>query len=242
MCTSLLACSLLQRAECQNESIPPPDPQVQSRGADGTTSASAGPSGTVSTTTGGESGNSSDSPEPAGSSLDALVNSSPVVPSQGLSVKAGPLETERQAAYNLIQVAKEKGIGTQAYMSAFQFMENMVERGTPEDAIRARLDSILQSLKDQLERSDSIKSRPAGQARVGQINILAPGQKVPPNLVRYGGLDNPAALDMMKGFQNKFIDKLPKTMPPPDGIGTKAAPTGQPKQPEPAPDELPPQP
>jgi hypothetical protein len=65
-------------------------------------------------------------------------------------VVAGPFESERIALLTKIQDSKKKGVGIQDYMTAFQNLEGMVEKGESTASIQARMHSIDQALTDQL--------------------------------------------------------------------------------------------
>ena len=92
----------------------------------------------------------------------------PQIDPSTLSVKPGPLETERKSLLAHIKQAESQGIGTKGYLTAFDFMEGVVSSGASEDAIRSRLTSIAVGLKDQLSRAEYLKTaRPVPTAGSG---------------------------------------------------------------------------
>jgi uncharacterized protein YkwD len=82
---------------------------------------------------------------------------SPATSAKAVSVLPGPLEQERLALLTKIQEAKANGVGIQNYMTAFMDLEHVVQMGTSQESIRARLDSIELALTYQLSHQEDMK-------------------------------------------------------------------------------------
>ncbi|HEY9719925.1 MAG TPA: CAP domain-containing protein [Trichormus sp.] len=101
------------------------------------------------------------------------------------SLTTGPLLTERKVLLKEIEESKEKGIGIQTYVTAFQSIESMVQNNASEARIRARVESIRAALEDQLRlRQRSLESNrlpvppvsPTEQTRPMMMMALGPAR------------------------------------------------------------------
>jgi hypothetical protein len=93
---------------------------------------------------------------PSGAATTATTSGAPVAADE---VAPGPLVEARKMLWQRINQAKSEGIGTGAYVNAFQAMEEDVKGGKTEDQLRPRIESLARSLKDQLDRSKILKTQ-----------------------------------------------------------------------------------
>lgn len=77
---------------------------------------------------------------------------------QNVDVVAGPLQGKRVDLYNRIQSAKLMGVGISTYMMVFDDIESMVKSGKDAEQIQKRIDSVSQSLSDQLSRMEVLQT------------------------------------------------------------------------------------
>jgi|GEM_PF-704055 len=81
-----------------------------------------------------------------------------------LKVKPGTLEAERTALLkDILEVKENNKIGIKAYMSAFEDIENLVDKGVSRESLQTRLDSLENALskqKTQFTVTRTIKTRP----------------------------------------------------------------------------------
>lgn len=82
------------------------------------------------------------------------------LPAKDGSVVPGTLESERTQLMKAILSSKELGIGVAPYLEAFTRTEEQVKAGVPEDQVRRRIESIRDSLNDQLKRRRKLQEKP----------------------------------------------------------------------------------
>jgi hypothetical protein len=118
----------------------------------------------------------------------------------------GPLLEKRRALLTRIMAAKKQGIGISAYMSEFTRIEGLVKTSQPTTAYESRLDSLSDSLDDQLKRSQILKTqRPvmkAPEAASATAMTRTPG---PPMSGMPSGGSSDGMMDLLKQrFGNKM--------------------------------------
>jgi len=119
------------------------------------------------------------------------------------TVAAGPLIEARKMLWARISQAKNEGIGTGVYITAFKAIEEDVQAGKPIEAIRPRIESLARSLKEQLDRSRMLKTqRPTPPSSSQSIGGEAPsggkGGGLDGLAAKLGGKDPSALIDKLK--------------------------------------------
>lgn len=71
--------------------------------------------------------------------------------------KPGFFLKERKALYEKIMLAEKNGVGVKHYLTAFKYIETMVEKGAKQEEVAKRIDSLARGLDDQLKRSKILK-------------------------------------------------------------------------------------
>ncbi|MGD9684923.1 MAG: hypothetical protein AB7W16_27465 [Candidatus Obscuribacterales bacterium] len=147
--------------------------------------------------------------------------------SAGPSVVPGPLAEARQQLLNQIMVAKENGVGIASYMSAFKYIEEMASKGASEEDIKKRMIPLVTALSDQLKTKASIEqARLDAQTNPRKLefskgSIIAPGQAIPQELTRYGGMGGAGTQDLIDSIvRNKMGGNLPQGVSAQD-LGSK---------------------
>lgn len=145
----------------------------------------------------------------------------------GPSVVPGPLVEARQQLLDQIMVAKENGVGIASYMAAFRFIEDMAGRGASEEDIKKRMIPLVTALSDQLKTKASIEqARLDAQANPRKLefakgSIIAPGQSIPQELTRFGGMGGAGTQDLIDNIvRNKMGGNLPQGVSAQD-LGSK---------------------
>lgn len=136
-------------------------------------------------------------------------------PSTGVNVAPGPLEAQRADLYNRIQSAKLMGVGISTYMMVFNHIENMVKSGQDEAQIQKRIDSVSQSLNDQLKRMEVLQTEAAAGPTViqGGNSGSGGGSGMPPGPSggMFGDVPGPGSFSG-GGIPPALQDKLPEMM------------------------------
>lgn len=145
----------------------------------------------------------------------------------GPSVVPGPLAEARQQLLDQIMVAKENGVGIASYMAAFKFIEEMTGRGASEEEIKKRMIPLVTALSDQLKTKASIEqARLDAQTNPRKLefargSIIAPGQSIPQELTRFGGMGGAGTQDLIDSIvRNKMGGNLPQGVSAQD-LGSK---------------------
>lgn len=130
-------------------------------------------------------------------------------------VAPGPLIDARKMLWDRIKQAKSEGIGTAAYVNAFQFIESEVKAGKTAEAIKPRIESLARALKEQLDRSRILKTQrplpPMGSQVRGSSGGGPATAKGPdaPAAAAAGGGDNPEATAIIDRIKERFGGQLP---------------------------------
>jgi len=95
---------------------------------------------------------------PAQTSPDSATGQA-APPAAQPEVLPGPLQQERAALLAKILKAKEQGIGTTAYLAEFNRIQAMPTGGGSCEQVHARIDSLSNSLDEQLQRSKILKTQ-----------------------------------------------------------------------------------
>ncbi len=122
------------------------------------------------------------------------------IPAENLNVVEGSLKEKRLNVLRKIMAAKAHGIGITPYMSAFNFVEEMVKAKDSEANIEKRLTSIDDGLNDQLKRSVDLKTqRPTPPVAAGS----------PMPSAQFPGMADASSGDIINKLKNKFGGKIP---------------------------------
>lgn len=139
--------------------------------------------------------------EPKASATGAAANADSA---SGPLVEPGPAEDKRLALLGRIISAKDKGIGIDAYLSAFSALEQSVKGGESEAAILKRLESLNSSLDDQIKRSVILKTqRPAPP--------VAASSPPPSAMGRFVGAGGGGG-DMLQQLKEKYGGQIPDNL------------------------------
>lgn len=138
-------------------------------------------------------------PEPKANAAAANADSA-----SGPLVEPGPAEDKRLALLGRIINAKDKGIGIDAYLSAFSALEQSVKGGESEAVILKRLESLNSSLDDQIKRSVILKTqRPAPP--------VAASSPPPSAMGRFSG-GSGGGSDMLQQLKEKYGGQIPDNL------------------------------
>lgn len=121
---------------------------------------------------------------------------------------AGPLQEKRQALLAKIYQAKSQGIGIAAYLSAFDFLEELAKSGGDGANLEKRISSLDTSLEDQFKRSALLKVQKLSPNNPSAGNNLPiPGADGMMGPGPMAGNSDPASL--IQKLQNKFGGQIP---------------------------------
>lgn len=155
-------------------------------------------------------------PQNASQAAPATVSGGSV---SNADVAPGPLEEARKMLWSRIKQAKSEGIGTGAYVTAFQGIEDQVKAGRQAEEIRPRIESLARSLKDQLDRSRILKT----QRPIPPTASQSAGGGGAPSGGKGGGLE--ALADKLGGKDpSALIDRIKEKLNTgdiPDGLKEK---------------------
>ena len=128
--------------------------------------------------------------EESGQQGDVSTESSPNV-----DVAPGPLKAERAELYNRIQSAKLMGVGISTYMMVFNHIESMVKAGQGAEKVQARIDSVSQSLSDQMKRMEVLQTEQSTGPVIIEGGRTGGGSGLPPGPGggMFGGVPGPPA-------------------------------------------------
>lgn len=165
-------------------------------------------------------------PPGAESAIPATASEAPKPADTIQDIAPGPLVEQRRKLHATIMTAKNYGFGTTAYLNAFNSLEESVKAGKPENEIKVRLDSIVNSLEDQLKRSQELKVQkpappiaassapPSAQGGGGSFGAGANAPAGLKEALRSGNTD--ALMEKVKNswFGGEIPDSIKKKMPP----------------------------
>jgi hypothetical protein len=140
----------------------------------------------------------------------STATTSPAAPTAGSaaaagSLASGPLLEQRKHLLDQIHQANSHGIGTANYMLAFKAIEDQVNAGAPETQIRPRVESLTNSLADQLKRAQILKTqRPLPPVSSQQPETTA----AVPGTAPVGATAGGAAAAGIGGLPSGMVDKL----------------------------------
>jgi hypothetical protein len=121
-------------------------------------------------------GSGNAAPAPAAAPLPAATESTPPPAAAENSPMPGPMLQQRGVLLEHIHQAGAQGIGTANYMTAFKGIEEQVAGGATEAQIKPRVESLSNSLVEQLKRAQVLKTqRPLPPTNSQQGDAGGPG-------------------------------------------------------------------